>query len=56
MTWLARLQDTMVAVAARHARADLAVGTVLWLAALAAVALIFSKKSNPHHRQEPAQR
>jgi hypothetical protein len=31
-------------------------GTVLWLVDLVAVGLIFSKKSNPYYRQEPAQR
>lgn len=42
--------------AAVYARADLIAGTVLWLVALAAVVLIFSKKSNPYYRREPAQR
>jgi len=42
--------------AATYARADLVAGTVLWLVALAAVVLIFSKKSNAYYRREPAQR
>jgi uncharacterized membrane protein YfcA len=42
--------------AAVYARADLIAGIVLWLVALAAVVLIFSRKSNPYYRQEPAQR
>ena len=42
--------------AAAYARADLIAGTVLWLVALAAAVLIFSKKSNPYYRREPAQR
>jgi len=37
-------------------RADLIAGTVLWLVALAAAVLIFSKKSNPYYRREPVQR
>ncbi len=42
--------------ATAYARADLTAGTVLWLVALAAVVLIFSKKSNSYYRPEPAQR
>ena len=42
--------------AAVYARADLIVGLALWLVALAAVVLIFSKQSNPYYRREPAQR
>ena len=42
--------------ATTYARADLIAGTVLWLVALAAVVLIFSKKSNPYYRPRPAQR
>ena len=42
--------------AAVYASVDLIAGTVLWLVALAAVVLIFSRKSNPDYRQEPAQR
>jgi len=42
--------------AAVYARANLIAGTVLWLVALAAVVLIFSKKSSPYYRQEPAGR
>jgi hypothetical protein len=38
--------------AATYARADLIAGTVLWLVALAAVVLIFSKKSNQYYRHE----
>jgi hypothetical protein len=41
--------------AATYARADLIAGTALWLVALAAVALIFSKTSNAYYRHEPAQ-
>jgi len=42
--------------AATYARADLIAGTVLWLIALAAVVLIFSKKSSHYYRHESAQR
>jgi hypothetical protein len=42
--------------AAVYARADLIAGTALWLVALAAAVLIFSKKSAPYYRSEPAQR
>jgi len=42
--------------AATYARADLIAGTVLWLVALAAVVLIFSKQSNQYYRHESAQR
>jgi hypothetical protein len=42
--------------AAVYARADLIVGTALWLVALAAVVLIFTKKSNPYYHPDPAQR
>jgi hypothetical protein len=42
--------------AAVYARADLIAGTVLWLVALAAVVLMFSKQSNPYYRRGHAQR
>jgi hypothetical protein len=42
--------------AAVYAKADVIAGTVLWLTALAAVVLIFSKKSNPYYRQASTQR
>jgi hypothetical protein len=42
--------------AAVYARADLIAGAVLWLIALAAVALIFSKKSSTYYRHEYAER
>jgi len=42
--------------AATYARADLIAGTALWLVALAAVVLIFSKKSNQYYRHVSAQR
>jgi hypothetical protein len=42
--------------ASTYARADLIAGTVLWLVALAAMVLIFSKQSNPYYRHEAAQR
>ena len=42
--------------AAVYARADLIVGLALWLVALAAVVLIFTKKSNPYYHPDPAQR
>jgi hypothetical protein len=37
--------------AATYARADLIAGAVLWLVALATVALIFSKGSGPHYKR-----
>jgi ABC-type uncharacterized transport system permease subunit len=42
--------------AAIYARADLIAGITLWLVALAAAVLIFSKKSNGYYRREAAPR
>jgi hypothetical protein len=42
--------------AARYARADLIVGSLLWLTEAVVVALIFNPKSNPYYRRESAQR
>jgi hypothetical protein len=39
---------------ATYAPADLLAGGVLWLVALATVALIFNKQSGPHYTQPPA--
>ncbi|HUL28696.1 MAG TPA: hypothetical protein VLW44_23315 [Streptosporangiaceae bacterium] len=39
-----------------YARADVTAGLALWLVALAAIVLIFSKKSNRYYRQGIAQR
>jgi hypothetical protein len=39
-----------------YAPADLMAAGVLWLAELAVMVLIFSKRSNPHYRHEPARR
>jgi len=50
------LLNALAGHAATYARADLIAGTILWLVALAAVVLIFSKKSNAYYRREPAQR
>jgi hypothetical protein len=38
-----------------YAPADLIAATVLWLAGLAAMVLIFSKTASPYYQQKPAQ-
>jgi len=41
--------------AALYAPADLIAMTVVWVAGLAAMVLIFSKTASPYYQQEPAQ-
>ena len=50
------LLNALARHAAVYARADLLAGTALWLVALAAVVLLFSKQSNSYYRSGPAQR
>jgi hypothetical protein len=50
------LLNAVAGHAAMYARADLIAGAVLWLVALAALVLVFSKPSGPYYRQEPDQR